>query len=254
MGFSARIVAGITQADSRSGIAVVDVGTGKTLLSVSDPGQDKGPDALGFVMSSDGIRLAAMVARGKRHHVQLWDVPGAKRLWEVAMPADWTPRNLVLTDDGRVIAGYTDLISLDGATGKLLARWDLVKSEVLPIDESSNTHLYPSRDGQTLGFVIQNVGIFLVDSRTGKLIRRLETAGEVHWPLVFNADGSRFATSNAFGDTDIRIWNTTTGKLHARLEGSPSRILAIAFSPDGRRLLSGSTDGTTLVWDTARTK
>jgi WD40 repeat protein len=122
------------------------------------------------------------------------------------------------------------------------------------VDDSNNTHLYPSRDGRMLGFVIQNVGIFLVDSGTGKLVRRIATKGEVHWPLAFSADGSRFATGNAFGDTGIRIWETATGKLLGRLEGSPSGILAIDFSPDGRRLASGGEEGTALVWDIAGMK
>lgn len=238
-----------TMSDSRRAIAVFDSVTGKKLLSVTDEGREKGFGPYRFDLSADGKRLALPVTVDMSHHLQLWDVPTAKKLWDVAMPADWTPRFVTITTDGRVLVGYTDLIALDAVTGKQLARWDLIKSEVLPTDESNNTHLYPSRDGRRLAFVIQNVGIFLVDSRTGKLIRRIETDKEVHWPLTFNADGSRFATSNAFGDTGIRIWETATGKFLKCLNGSPSRVVEIAFSPDGRRLASGSIDGTALVWD-----
>ncbi|HEV3438124.1 MAG TPA: sigma-70 family RNA polymerase sigma factor [Gemmata sp.] len=245
-----RILAGITKMnDSRLAITVLDTVTGKKLLTVTDPGQKKEFSDSGFALSADGTHLALPVMKDKLLHMQFWDVSTAKLVWDVAMPADWTPRKVVITTDGQVLAGYTDLIALDAGTGKQLARWDLVKSDVLPVDESNNTHLYPSRDGRTLAFVIQNVGIFLVDSRTGKLARRIDTNDEVHWPLSFSADGSRFATSNAFGDTGIRIWETATGKLLGRLDGSPSRVLAIAFSPDGRRLASGSIDGTALVWD-----
>jgi hypothetical protein len=42
---------------------------------------------------------------------------------------------------------------------------------------------------------------FLVDSRTGRLIRWVNTP-EAHWPLAFTADGSRFAT--AWSDTRVR--------------------------------------------------
>jgi WD40 repeat protein len=251
-----RYAAGISRAsDNRAAVAVHDVVAEKKLLSVPAPGRESvGND--GFALSANGTRLALPVMKNKLLRMQLWDVATAKMVWETAMPGDWSSRNgkVVFTVDGRVLAGYTDLIALDVVTGKQLARWDLVKSEVLPVDESNNTHLYPSRDGRMLGFVIQNVGIFLVDSGTGKLVRRIATEGEVHWPLVFSADGSRFATGNAFGDTGIRIWETATGKLLGRLKGSPSRILAIDFSPDGRRLASGGEEGTALVWDIAGMK
>jgi WD40 repeat protein len=96
--------------------------------------------------------------------------------------------------------------------------------------------------------VIQNVGIFLIDSRTGKLVRRIDTPDDTHWPLAFSPDGSRFATSTAWTDTGVRVWETATGKLLGRLDGSPSRVLQIAFSPDGRRLATGGEDGTVLIW------
>jgi WD40 repeat protein len=170
------------------------------------------------------------------------------------MPDDWPSGAIVITADGRVLAGTTDVIALDAATGERLDRRDLVKDGVVPPDESNNTHLYPSRDGRTLGFVIQNVGIFLVDSRSWKLLRTIDTPGEVHWPLTFSPDGRRFATSNALNDTGVRVWETATGKLLGRLDGSPSRVIKIAFSPDGRRLASGGIDGTALVWDLSAVK
>jgi len=251
---SGRIAAGTTKgSDSRLHVTVFDSDGGKNLFTVTDQGREKGADQ-GFALSADGKLLVVPVTKDKATRLQLWNVSTAKLVWDVAMPADWTPGTVVVASDGHVIAGYTDLITLDATTGKQLGRWDLVKAKVLPEDESHNTHLYPSWDGRMLGFVIQNVGIFLVDSRTGKLVRRIETKDEVHWPLSFRADGSRFATSNAFGDTGIRIWETATGKLLGRLDGTPSRVLAIAFSPDGRRLACGSIDGTALVWDVAGIK
>lgn len=235
--------------DPRRVVAVFDALAGKKLLAVPDPDRAKGFGWCGFDLSADGTKLALPVTKDKKVHVQLWDVSTAKLVWDVETPADWPSDRLTITADGRVLAGGTDLITLDGRTGKQLARWNLVKSDVLPPDPSNNTHLYPSRDGLVLGFVIQNVGIFLVDSRTGRLVRRIDTPDETHWPLSFSPDGSRFATSSAWSDTGVRVWGTATGKLLARLDGSPSRIVQIAFSPDGRRLAAGGVDGTALVWD-----
>jgi RNA polymerase sigma factor (sigma-70 family) len=234
--------------DPRRVVAVFDAVAGKKLLSVADPERAKGFGWCGFDLSADGARLVLPVTKDKKVRLQLWDVPTATLVWDVETPADWSPGRLTLTADDRVLAGWTDLLTLDARTGKQLARWDLVKAGVLPTDPSNNTHLYPSRDGKMLGYVIQNVGIFLVDSRTGTLVRRIDTPDETHWPLEFSPDGTRFATSTAWTDTGVRVWETETGKLVGRLDESPSRVLEIAFSPDGRRLATGGEDGTALIW------
>jgi WD40 repeat protein len=234
--------------DRRRTVAVFDAATGTKLLAVPDPDRAKGFGWRGFDLSADGTKLVLPVTKDKQIRLQLWDVPAARLVWDVETPADWSPGGLTLTTDDRVLAGWTDLLTLDARTGKQLARWDLMKSGVLPPDPSHNTHLYPSRDGRMLGYVIQNVAIFLVDGRTGQLVRRIDTPGETHWPLTFSPDGSRFATSSAWTDTGVRVWETATGKLLDRLDGSPARVLQIAFSPDGWRLVAGGEDGTALVW------
>jgi RNA polymerase sigma factor (sigma-70 family) len=235
--------------DDRRTVGVFDAAAGRKLLTVTDPQRKKGFGFLGFGLSADGTRLAVPVTKEGVVHYELWDVPAARRLWAAPMPDDWPPGRVVFTADGRVLIGATDIITLDTATGKQTDRRDLVKDGLLPVDKSRNTHLYPSRDGRTLGFVIQNAGIFLVDSRSWKLLRTIDTPQEVHWPLTFSPDGTRFATSNAWNDSGVRVWETATGKLLGRLDGSPSRVVTIAFSPDGRRLASGGIDGTALVWD-----
>ncbi|HEX4613039.1 MAG TPA: sigma-70 family RNA polymerase sigma factor, partial [Urbifossiella sp.] len=164
------VVAGAnTIDDNRRTVAVFDAVTEKKLLAVTDPDRAKGFGWCGFDLSADGTKLVLPVTTDRKLHFQLWDVPAAKMVWDVETPADWQPGQLKITADGRVLAGGTDLLALDAATGKQLARWDFRKSEVLPPDPSNNTHLYPSGDGRVLGFVIQGVGIFLVDSRTGRL-------------------------------------------------------------------------------------
>ncbi len=216
---------------------------------MTDPQRKKGFGFLGFGLSADGKRLVVPVTKDEVVHYELWDVPAVRRLWAAPMPGDWSPGRVVFTADGRVLVGATDVITLDAATGKQLDRRDLVKTGLLPVDKSNNTHLYPSQDGLTLGFVIQSEGIFLVDSKSWTLLRKIETPKEVHWPLTFSADGKRFATSNAWIDSGVRVWETATGNLLGHYDGSPSRVVTITFSPDGRRLASGGIDGTALVWD-----
>ncbi|MBN9523117.1 WD40 repeat domain-containing protein [bacterium] len=233
--------------DPRRTVAVFDAASGKKLLSVADPDRKAGFGWCGFDLSADGTKLALPVTKNDRIHLQLWDVPAAKLLWDTELPADWPPGRVVLAGD-RVRAGWTDLITLDARTGKQLGRADFFKSNVLPPDPSGNTFLYPSPDGRVLGYVIQNTCIVLVDAQTGRLLRRIDTPDETHSPLVFSPDGSRFATSTAFTGTGIHVWRTVDGARLGRLDGAPSRVLAMAWSADGRRLATGSEDGTALVW------
>ena len=47
----------------------------------------------------------------------------------------------------------------------------------------------------------------------------------------------------------MKLWDVPTGRLRATLEGHKSWVNAIAFRADGQ-LVSGSSDGTILVWST----
>jgi WD40 repeat protein len=50
----------------------------------------------------------------------------------------------------------------------------------------------------------------------------------------------------------VVLWKTADGKEVARLVGHQDRVNCLAVQGGGRLLLSGSTDGTALVWDVAR--
>ena len=144
--------------DDRRTVAVFDAATGRKLLTVTDPERKKGFGFLGFGLSADGRGWRCRSRRRAWSTTSCGTCRRRRRLWAAPMPDDWPPGGVVFTADGRVLVGATDIITLDAATGKQLDRRDLVKDEVLPVDKSNNTHLYPSRDGRTLGFVIQRRG------------------------------------------------------------------------------------------------
>lgn len=59
-------------------------------------------------------------------------------------------------------------------------------------------------------------------------------------------DGKRIAT--AATDRTVRIRNAATGRLLLTLRGHQNVVTSVAFSPDGRSVLSGSRDGTAILW------
>ncbi|KAJ8697364.1 hypothetical protein PTI98_004174 [Pleurotus ostreatus] len=69
--------------------------------------------------------------------------------------------------------------------------------------------------------------------------------------VSFQADGSKFATSDLRGDVDI--WDTKTGEVERTLR-SYSQLLdyswSLAFSPDGKKIAAGSLRGNIRLWST----
>ena len=50
-------------------------------------------------------------------------------------------------------------------------------------------------------------------------------------------------------DKTIRLWNANTGQLITTLTGHADDVNSVSFSPDGSTVVSGSHDGTTLLWE-----
>ncbi len=47
----------------------------------------------------------------------------------------------------------------------------------------------------------------------------------------------------------LRIWDVASGKPLRRFKDAPGGAEVIAYLPDGRSIVTGSQDGTALVWD-----
>ena len=95
----------------------------------------------------------------------------------------------------------------------------------------------------------------LWETATGKPVR--PSFGHTGWVtgVAFSPDGASVVTcsgdSEGFGDDTVRLWDRTTGKERRRLDATARGVRALAFTKDGRRLLTGSSDGTTRLWDVA---
>jgi serine/threonine protein kinase len=82
--------------------------------------------------------------------------------------------------------------------------------------------------------------------------QRLDHANPIY-SLAVSADGSRAASGGgekrAEADLSIHLWDLETQESDGEpLKGHKSLVKALAFSPDGKWLISGSGDGTALLW------
>jgi WD40 repeat protein len=127
--------------------------------------------------------------------------------------------------------------------------------------------------GAIEGYPLQTYASALLFSPTGSLIRQLfqheEPEGISIRPAIsngwsaclqtleghsgpvssvaFSHDSTRLAS--AFGDSTVKIWDTSSGACLQTLEGHSSYVSSVAFSHDSTRLASASGDSTVKIWD-----
>ena len=96
----------------------------------------------------------------------------------------------------------------------------------------------------------------LWDLTTGKreLIGTQQGKASAHdmpfFPMAFFPDGRHAAS--AVHDKFVHIWDLETGLEQALLRGHDSTISGLSVSADGRRIVTGSFDGTVILWDVAQ--
>jgi WD40 repeat protein len=97
--------------------------------------------------------------------------------------------------------------------------------------------------------------VIVYDRQTGRAVLAIPDAGP---GLAFSPDGALLATgtwprsaesTSPSNSMAVKIFKVDTGTLQVTITGHPDLVWGLAFSPDGRRLLSGSADGTAILWD-----
>ena len=97
------------------------------------------------------------------------------------------------------------------------------------------------------------------DLRNGQLLHDLQDHRQWVWAVAFVAEGKYILSGGGgcnedFGgfrpdaDHAIRLWDANTGTLLQTVDAHRSAVFSLAVSKDGRYALSGSTDGTIVLW------
>jgi len=105
---------------------------------------------------------------------------------------------------------------------------------------------YPrfSPDGSQIVSASEDYTVRLWDVKTGRS-RVVPALGEEKFAAAIDASGKRIA----IGGIAPLVIQALDGSARLRLRGHHGRVNALAFSPDSAHLLSGSDDGTAIVWN-----
>jgi WD40 repeat protein len=102
-----------------------------------------------------------------------------------------------------------------------------------------------SPDGQTLLTGCEDGTARLVETTTGKLLKRWQHAGRVN-AVAFSPDAKAMAVASY---EKAVILDAATGRERHTLAGHTNAVYALQFAPDGKTIVTGSVDWTARRWD-----
>ena len=205
--------------------------------------------------SPDGKLLAA--AERGTGRVVLWEPATGKivrRLGPVGKGSE-TLYGLSFAPDGKTLAAVLRETTRGAAApgDAVLYVWDVAGGKelrALTRPQFGALCLAFSPDGRTLAAGTEQGTVHLWDARSGKEEFVLRLPPSRINGLAFSPDGRTLATAGS-ADGKVRLWEVLTGRPRRQFVGHHPNVTSVAFTPDGRHVVSGSEDGTALVWDLA---
>jgi WD40 repeat protein len=106
-----------------------------------------------------------------------------------------------------------------------------------------------SPDGTVLAGTRQDGTLVMVDTRSERVVRQVMRHKFGPARVAVSPDGHTLAWAPSTDGPEVVCYETDSGGERYRLQGHADTVLSLTYSADGRRLVSGSLDGTALVWD-----
>lgn len=172
--------------------------------------------------------------------------PATGRFLHTFEPHGNTVLDTAISPDDRLL-----VTSADDSTMRV---WDLRSKELVAEHQVTMGGYWSMAflPGGTELVVSDIVGrISVIDVVSGDTRRQFEGRKQRHGSVAVSADGGIVAAGA--DDSAVRLWSTDTGEVVGDLVGHDGPVTSIAFFDDGERFVSGSQDGTAIVWRYAPT-
>jgi WD40 repeat protein/tRNA A-37 threonylcarbamoyl transferase component Bud32 len=244
-----RIALSIGLDGNRQSISVLEVATGKPLLS---PGAPWGCFITAVAFSPDGLRLASV---GNSPRAPPGDLSRVMELdlWDGSCGSDarvFTQHRQPVTElafdpEGRRLAAVSALPrsrsdeTTPEAPGAVTA-WDIALSrELLNLGVRNDVPLAVavSPDGRRIAAASFDDAVIVWDADSGEKVLQLRGHTGLVGGVAFSPDGMRIASVG--DDKTVRVWDAHSGReLLPPLRGHKGAPSHVAFSPDGKRIVS----------------
>jgi WD40 repeat protein len=202
---------------------------------------------LALAFSADSSVLATT---GMDDAVCLWQVSSGKKLLERKVQ-DYKLNyldSIAISPDGKLLATVARSDSPDEATLHVLNAGNGEEKFKKPCKRGASGIAF-SPDSKLL--VLPGESIVLLDSSTGKELRKFADHQSKATRVLFSTDGKKVASLHE-DQNILQFWQSATGKALFEIkapEKGPFRCMAIA--PDGKSIATGNNDGNVWIWDIA---
>ncbi len=185
--------------------------------------------------------------------VRLWDAASG-RLATTLRGHTAAVMSIAFTPDGATLASGSGYLAKPGE----VILWDLTKRQptrTLAVSHGQATAVAFSPDGKLLAAGTYTVPhgegspVYLWDTATGELKKRLDARGQGLFAARFSSDGKSLAAAGE--DRVLRVWDVASGSVKFSLMGQGYVISALDFSRDCATVATGSSDGAVRLWDVA---
>jgi WD40 repeat protein len=191
--------------------------------------------------SFDGKLLLLDPATGKEI-ARLPEGPDEKTM--VFGSPTWTPDSKRVVVTGVIPTEGSFFAKSSPAPRSGLRLWDINRGKVARPFSWDATALAVSADGELLAG--SSTVVWIADLATGKHRDTSPWDSSLSVEVIAFAPDSRWLASAAGGE--IRLWDTVIGETRT-LIGHKGAVRTLAFAVDGKSLLSGSQDGTAILWE-----
>jgi WD40 repeat protein len=239
------------------GIILFDVTTGNQVRQFRSAG--RGIQQL-LCFSNDGkIFVAADMDLREKTPMIAWDVATGKEIGRLEAMLDHGA-HLSLSKDGKLLASWGG-IRIHGRNAAeegngTIQIWDVTASKELrqlkvPESQIGVANIALSPDGKQLA-IADMAAITLVETETGKQIRRFATRSGAGNLLVYSPDGKRLASAALEGA--VQVWDPATGKRLPVGKGPQCRCFGLAFTSETEILAAGINGQAVRIWEVSTGK